>query len=380
MISLKGITWDHPRGYSPLNASIQRYRELFGVEVSWEKRTLKDFGDISIHELAKRYDLLVIDHPHMGSVHESSCLVNLEEHLSKEDLYLFDALSVGPSFQSYHYNNHLYALPVDAACQTAAYRSDLIGDRLLPSSWADVIELSNNLKAQNNWIAVALRATDCNCIFLTLCAQTGNPVAQNAELLIPVDTGIYVLKLMKTLKNIAHPESLNWNPIQLYNYMTHADEVLYSPLAFAYINYAKDSPTPLRYTNIPGTKNAILGGAGMAVSAHSKCINEGIHYTRWICDPRYQETFYVEEGGQPAQLNAWTNEQADKKAGGFFSSVLPVIKEAYVRPQWAFWPAFQEWMGEQIHQYLRDDSDPAVLIDRLNEEYKKRIQQNGNSI
>src|SRR5258708_1138504 len=98
MTELKGITWDHPRGYAPLHASAERYFKQTGVHVNWQKRNLKDFGDTSVETLAKNYDLLVIDHPHMGTVSSSGCLTDLKEYLTYDEIKLFEAGSVGPSF------------------------------------------------------------------------------------------------------------------------------------------------------------------------------------------------------------------------------------------------------------------------------------------
>jgi len=63
-IILKGITWNHSRGFLPMVATAQRFAELYpNVQITWEKRSLQAFADYSIQELAERFDLLVIDHP-----------------------------------------------------------------------------------------------------------------------------------------------------------------------------------------------------------------------------------------------------------------------------------------------------------------------------
>ena len=40
MIKLKGITWDHARGYDPLIASSELYFKEKGIQVEWQKRSL----------------------------------------------------------------------------------------------------------------------------------------------------------------------------------------------------------------------------------------------------------------------------------------------------------------------------------------------------
>ena len=40
MIELRGITWNHTRGYLPMAATAQRFSEMHpGVSIHWEKRS-----------------------------------------------------------------------------------------------------------------------------------------------------------------------------------------------------------------------------------------------------------------------------------------------------------------------------------------------------
>jgi len=49
---LKGITWGHSRGITPLLAAAQRYSELHpGVTITWEKRSLQEFADYPLEKL-----------------------------------------------------------------------------------------------------------------------------------------------------------------------------------------------------------------------------------------------------------------------------------------------------------------------------------------
>ncbi|TIU26397.1 MAG: carbohydrate ABC transporter substrate-binding protein, partial [Mesorhizobium sp.] len=67
-VSLKGMTWNHPRGYDPMVACSRLWQEKTGVSIEWEKRSLQDFESFSVEELARAYDLIVIDHPHVGQI------------------------------------------------------------------------------------------------------------------------------------------------------------------------------------------------------------------------------------------------------------------------------------------------------------------------
>ena len=88
-IELHGMTWDHSRGYPCMVAVSQRYEELHPhVKIHWEKRSLADFENQPVGELAKRYDMLVIDHPWTGFGAASGVLYPLEDLLPAE--YLAD--------------------------------------------------------------------------------------------------------------------------------------------------------------------------------------------------------------------------------------------------------------------------------------------------
>ena len=86
MITLKGITWDHARGYDPLIAASALYLEEKGVAVNWQKRSLTNFGDQSLEALSKQFDLIIMDHPHAGVAEASSCLLSLHNLLAASTL------------------------------------------------------------------------------------------------------------------------------------------------------------------------------------------------------------------------------------------------------------------------------------------------------
>jgi multiple sugar transport system substrate-binding protein len=349
---LLGITWDHVRGYGPLEASIQPYEKATSIKVQWKKRSLKDFGDASLEDLTREYDLIIMDHPHVGTAVSKRCLLPLDELLDQNTINDWKANSVGPSFASYHCENHLWALPIDAACQVSCWRADLLNGLPVPERWHEVFTLAEVFRPKKQFIGMALCPTDCNCCFLTLCAQLGDPFEEGK--LPSMTTAVEALQIIRRLLRISHPESKNWNPIRLYDYMSSNNDVVYSPLAFGYTNYSRDgySSKKLRFGSIPGNNNALLGGAGIAISAFSKFPKEAALYASWLCDENFQATTYVQAGGQPAHKKAWTNEIANNITGQFFSQTLSTLEAAYVRPRNLMWPVFQEDLGELIHYGL----------------------------
>src|SRR5690348_7161049 len=97
---LRGITWNHTRGFLPMVATAQRYEELHPkVQIMWEKRSLQAFADAPIRKLAEDFDLLVMDHPSVGEA--AGFLFPLDEHLPPDFITEQALSSVGPSYDSY---------------------------------------------------------------------------------------------------------------------------------------------------------------------------------------------------------------------------------------------------------------------------------------
>lgn len=115
MIELKGIAWNHTRGFVPVVATGQRYEELNPeVRVTWEKRSLQAFADAPLQDLAEAYDLIVMDHPHVALAGREKILLPLNEYLAAEFLADQAAHSVGESHSSYNCNGQQLTLATDA--------------------------------------------------------------------------------------------------------------------------------------------------------------------------------------------------------------------------------------------------------------------------
>jgi multiple sugar transport system substrate-binding protein len=377
-MTLTGITWDHPRGYDPLVASSALYKKLFGVKVEWQKRSLTNFGDQSLDELAQRFDLLVIDHPHVGVAHETQCLSPLNKVLPAEKIRELKKQTAGPSFTSYSYKRKQWALPVDAAMQCSAMRKDLLIDFAVPKNWDQVFELTASLKKRKLHVGIALCPTDSLCTLLTLTAQLGSPIKEGNERLVSRNVGMKSLELMRRMRDSFHINSLDWNPIQLYDYMSTNDDVVYSPLAFCYSNYTRDGfrKKKLSYHNAPGIANALLGGAGIAVSAKTIHPVEAAKYAGWVCSSSIQNSVYVAKQGQPANLVALRSEFANSLTGNFFLNTFDTLRNAFIRPRYSGWPKFQKYLGERIHAYLKQDAEPVKILKDIQEAYRQSYSKN----
>jgi multiple sugar transport system substrate-binding protein len=368
---LKGITWDHPRGYDPLIAAAAEYEKLSGVRIEWQKRSLTQFGDQSIADLSRNFDLLIADHPHVGMMAQTKCITPVNDLIPESELRALQNSSGEPGFSSYTYQDNQWALPIDAAFQTAAYRPDLLSSHAVPKDWDQVIQLAENLKKNKRKIGMALCPTDCLCSFLSLTAQLGSPISEENATLVNPKIGMVALEYLRKLRDVAYEQSLDWNPIQLYDYMTQQDDIAYSPLGFCYTNYSRTGfrNKLLSFTNPPGTINAVLGGAGIAVSSSSLYPREAARFAYWVCTAEVQKNLYVIAQGQPAHQQAWFDERANTITHNFFGQCLAGLQSAYIRPRYAAWPSFQQKMGEIIHGFLSNDLEPNYILQMLEELY-----------
>lgn len=379
-VRLRGITWDHPRGFDPLARGAPLFTAACpDVEVAWTRRSLRDFGVQPVEELAATYDLLVIDHPFCGRARSLGCLRDLRALLPAELHALLERNSVGPSTRSYDYGG-IWALPTDAASQVASYRPDLLtalGFAGPPRHFAEVLALGEAALRTGRFLAMPAGQSDAACLVATLSANLGAPIRADAHQLLPPDMFGIVLDHLRQLMALCHPRSAEWNPIRTYDAMAQGDEIVYVPFAFGYSNYARRGVArPIRFTTIAGpgpdpAAGAILGGAGCAVSARCAHPEAAARYLDWLHQPAHQAGAYFRLGGQPGSRAAWTDPEIDNAAGGFFSGTLETLDKAFLRPRFdGFIPAF-EHMGALVHGWLADGGDPATVIRQSNEAYAR---------
>lgn len=382
-IILKGITWAHSRGFTPLMAYAQRFGELYPqVEVKWEKRTLQQFADFPIEKLAEKYDLLSIDHPWVGCAAATECVLPLEQFLPKE--FLDDQLqnTVGGSHLSYNYNGHQWALAIDAAVPTASYRVDLFAKnkREIPTTWEEVIAL-----AEEGKVAVPAVPIDLLMNFFTFCIAKGKPPFLSKEEVTDEATGISALETMEELYAVVDKKMFGYNPIAVAELMTKTDDYWYCPFAYCYSNYSREgfAENILTYTNLVTYKNTgnlrgTIGGTGLAVSAFSQQQEYALEFAKEITSAKCQSTFYVEHGGQPGHKSAWTNEKANSLCNNFFKNILPVMENGYVRPRYNGCLFFQDHAGKPLQQYLIGNVSAGEVLKEMNEVYKKSYLSNLN--
>jgi multiple sugar transport system substrate-binding protein len=378
VITLRGITWQHDRGLAPMLATASRFAETHPeTRIDWEARSLQGFADSPIRHLAEEYDLIVLDHPFMGTVARGGYLVPLDKYVPPEVRASLRGESVGASHDSYFYDDHQWAFAIDAAAQVAGYRPDLLqaAGVTVPRTWDDVFALA---RTRRGFVTTPLLPVDALCSFFTLCASSGEPpFGSSSGKIVSDQTGEVALLHLNHLAECGAPESLEWSPIKVWEKMSATDEIAFCPLGFGYSNYARTNyrKFQLRFTNIPSfglgvPARAVLGGAGLAISAQCKELFSAVTYAAWVASAECQRTLYAQSGGQPANKKAWTDSEVNRISHQFFEATLPTLEQAYVRPRFPGFVEFQTEASSLISDFLHGRNGVKDTLRLLDECYR----------
>jgi multiple sugar transport system substrate-binding protein len=367
-MTLRGICWDHERCVAPMRAAAAAWRLRTGDAFTWDARPLAAFNDQPLDELTGSYDLLVIDHPLVGTAARSGALAALDELLDAATLGVLDGGAVGGSHASYRYGGRQWALAADAACQVSAAREDLLSARgeAIPESWDEVLALAERAPGA---VAIPLYPSDAVCSLLTLCAVMGRPLSG-----APGGAGFAAEAVAALVALAARVDAICFeeNPPALLARMRSGERAAYAPLTFGYSGLAApaDGLPGLRFGDVPafagGRAGALLGGAGLAVSAQSPVRAAAAAFAAWVCGPEAQRDVVGPSGGQPAQALAWDDAALDARYGRFYSRTRATIDAAHVRPREPWYPDFQHRAGRRLAADLRAGCDAAAITAGLN--------------
>ncbi|MGI1661558.1 extracellular solute-binding protein [Palleronia sp. KMU-117] len=372
MAELLGMTWDHSRGFDPMVATSRAWADAHpGVTIRWEKRSLQAFADRPIEEMADRYDLMVIDHPHVGEVARSGLLMAFGGIGRDDDLATLAAQSVGVSHPSYDFDGRQWALAIDAATPVAAHRPDLLAEA--PRDWAGVIAL-----ARQGRVAFALIPINALMTVMGLARNIGAEVAAGAQFL-DAAAGDEVLGCLADILPLMDARCLTLDPIGIYEWMGRTAEApAYSPFGYGYTNYSREGYCrfPLQFTDAPGVhaddpSGTVIGGTGIAVSAASPHRDLAADYAFWIAGADCQKGLYVDAGGQPGNAAAWEDDRCNALTRDFFRATRRTLDTAWLRPRYDGYMGFQDRGGDIVHAFLRGEATRAATLDALQAAYEE---------
>lgn len=367
-MKLKGMTWDHPRGYDPVVAASEAYRAATGVEITWDKRSLQAFADAPIAEMAEAYDFIVLDHPHVGQIAETGALLPLP---MPQD----PAASLGGSAESYLWNGKCWAYAVDAACQMAAFRPDLAPP--LPREWDDFLGAD---AAQFRPLTPLLPVDAFDMLMTLVAGRGGEAMPADQAHFVSDDNGIYALKILRALYNLGPDAQVDMNPIAVFEALSTTDDFALSPCLFGYVNYARPGfrTHQVAYFDLPlcaghSRPRGILGGAGIGVSARTRHPKDATRFAQWITSQEVQSGVYLANNGQPANRHTWLEQAAAPDVAGFFKGGFHTIDNAWTRPRDIWFLAFVDEVCAIMPDFFRKAIPEDRFLRQINQLYQHHL-------
>lgn len=366
MTTLKGMTWGHRRAIDPLVAASAAYRGATGTAVEWTVRSLGDFEHQPLHEAARTADLVVFDHPFCGVVAASGCFAPLTDRipdLSRPELF------IGASLDSYRYHGELWGAPVDGACNHAVFRRDLLPDpEVVPGTWADVIRLARDLAPRGRRLAMAANSHHGLVALAALCANLGKTWPNGARRDFHPDPAALAegVDALREVLAFAPAECLDWNSIALHEAMAARDDLAYCPIVYGFALYGAAAPAlafgPLPGIMPPHDRGGVIGGAAVGLSATCRDPEEALRYLAFLTEAGTQRDIFAAHGGQPARIEAWTDEAIDRRFAGYFSGVGPTLGKAVLRPRFVGYQQFEKRAGDRMEAMLRSAAPTAAIV------------------
>jgi multiple sugar transport system substrate-binding protein len=327
-------------------------------------------------ELARTYDLLIIDHPMLGDAHRDRNLVNLRPQLTSTEYVALEADALGACLESYRYEGTLYALPIDGAAPAASCRADLLdrNGEQLPATWDQMIRL-----ARRGLVRMPGFSADLFLNFMGMCVSRGSCVAGEDRLFDP-EVATLCLEELRELASHMPAAIYDMNPIILYEAMTTSDDFAYCPFAYTYSNYSRPgfAAHPLLFANPVPLRDGrplrtVLGGTGIAVSAECAHEEAAIAFCLFVASRDCQSHLYGMCGGQPSSKAAWHNPLLNRISSNFFERTLSSIESAYVRPRYPGYIELQQSAGVPIAGFLRGEATAAQTLESMDGIYRQSL-------
>jgi multiple sugar transport system substrate-binding protein len=353
-----GLTWDHPRGYRALEAAAQGDGVL-----RWSRQPLEGFESHPIGDLAARHDLLVLDHPHIGEAVVEDCIQPLEGFFAADEIANWEEASIGAALRSYRWGGRHYALPLDVAMQVMARDPDRVP--YAPDSWDEVLSLSERLP-----VALSVAGPHAILTLFSLCLSLGEE--PGSDDLISEAVAREALDRMHRLARNAPAGSERLNPIGLLEGLASRSGIALVPLVFGYVNYAVASAgrSVVGFSNAPRIGNgsrrgSVLGGTGIGITRGTKPGAALLDHLRWLLSTEAQTDFIPGHDGQPSAQEAWSSDAVNAAWGGFYRATWDTAVQAWVRPRFDSYIAFQTEASAVVRGALASGMEPPATLSRL---------------
>ncbi len=369
MARLKGMTWDHPRGFDPLVAAAGAALTDPGVTVDWDRRSLQDFEHFPLEDLARDYDLIIMDHPHIGDAIAAGAVIPMEDLLPPDRLAALRADCLPVVWNSYVVDGRTWALPVDAATQVLVWRPGRL--EAPPLTWDAVLDL-----AREGRVLLPMRSPHALMVLYTLMANADQPfpaigdpdrAAMAAALDRMADLAALVPAACRTMDPIAAHEALASGAPQ---------DVI--PLAYGYSTYGIDGfrTNRLRFAEFPGPsgpQGTTLGGTGLAVSRFGQSPDLAAAYAANMASEAWQRDIVAPAGGQPSSLGAEHDPAVDARFNRFWSDTARTLDRAWIRPRHQGYVGFQAGASDLVLDCIDGRIGVGACIDGITAAFRDSL-------
>lgn len=363
----RGLTWDHPRGYKALSAAAARLDSAHdGIAIAWDRHSLEDFEARPIADQCALYDLVVLDHPHVGEAVSQDCLIPIEALFGPEEIAAWDAAAAGPSLKSYHYAGRHWALPLDAATQVMAYRPDLVPEP--PRDWEGILALADEVP-----VALSLAGPHAILSFQSIAGALGAEPANPRDTFLDRAVARTAFAIMARLTGAATRRFQSLNPIAMLVRMTVGTDIALCPLIYGYVNYAPEGA--ISYADAPrgpsGRIGSALGGTGIGISRRCEVAPALLDHLRWLMSEEAQRKFIPDHDGQPGLRAAWTDPAVSARWGGFYEATFASLEAALVRPRHDGAIGFQTEASNRLRTGLLAGEPAEPVLDDIDVAYRR---------
>lgn len=362
------LTWDHPRGYDALARAAGPFNAAHADEsLVWETQPLEGFESHPIADLCSRYDLVVLDHPHIGEAIAADCLQPLETVLPQRFLDQVARMTVGPCLASYRMAGRTWALPLDAATQVMAVQPEALKGSV-PATWEELIAYAD----RHGSVALCLAGPHALLTFLSIVASLGHRrFGEAGRRFIPAVAGRRAYEILRRLFTAPSRAVIEMNPIHMLEHMTASRDIAICPLIYQYVTYCeRDQLRPLDFHDAPRVASShrpgsILGGTGIAVTKRCRMSPALADHLKWLMSEDAQTGLVAETSGQPSAVSAWRSAALNEEVRNFYRNTLETMSAASIRPRFDGYIAVQTALSAHIRDSLmagRSSDDFMVSI------------------
>jgi multiple sugar transport system substrate-binding protein len=254
-----------------------------------------------------------------------------------------------------------------------ALRSEMGDDR--PETWDEVVAWSARTP-----VALPMAGPHPVLTFFSLSTAFGEPPAEaNPDVLVSDETGSHVLDVMATIHDRMPADARALNPIGLLQAMAGGHGAALCPLVYGYVNYTapRGSDTrPLAFHDAPrankrGRRGSTLGGTGIGISRRCRITPALLSHLRWLLSAEAQIGFIPLHDGQPSRRDAWYDDEVNARCLNFYRQTAETVHQAYVRPRYAGYIAFQAEASELLRQAFSEHIVHSSVLERLQASYAR---------